>query len=189
MSLFVCSSLSSAAPVWTPRQVTWSWTVGNKISPPPSSAFPPRLLTHRMKASLHHLPRFQASCATPGRLPIPMKPSKSPLYNLRPCLTPPPNNHLVALSVTLPMNSELLFNLWFWTWCTAGWRFGEHTERSSSSTTGCFEFLSQFWNGDKMLKSEQSKQQWKARTFWRYSKCLLKTSLSRKNHPVMHIRA
>lgn len=125
ISVFVCLSLSSVAPVWTPRQVTWSWTVGNKISPPPSSASPPLLPTHRMRASHHHPSRFLASCATPGRLPIPMKPSKYPLYNLRPCLPSPPNNHLVVLRVTFPMNSELILNLWFWTWGTAGRKFGE----------------------------------------------------------------
>lgn len=129
---FVCLSPSSVDPVWMPRRVTWSWTVGNKISLPPSSASPRRLPTRLTRASPHRLHPSPAFCATPGPPPTPRTPSKSPPYNVRQCpQLPPPHRR----PTSQPMNSELPLNLWSWTQGTASWDFGD-----KDYTDGYFEY-------------------------------------------------
>ena len=84
--------VSSVVPVWTLRRATWSWTAGNKISPPPSSASPRRPPTRLTRASPPRPPPYPASCATPGPPPTPTTLSRSPPYNLRPRPRLPPEH-------------------------------------------------------------------------------------------------
>lgn len=107
--------VSSVVPVWTLRRPTWSWTAGNKISPPPSSASPRRPPTRLTRASPPRPPPYPASCATPGPPPTPTTLSRSPPYNLRPRPRLPQNTDPAAPPANLPMNSELPLNSWSWT--------------------------------------------------------------------------
>lgn len=132
----VCVFVSSVVPVWTLRRATWSWTAGNKISPPPSSASPRRPPTRLTRASPPRPPPYPASCATPGPPPTPTTLSRSPPYNLRPRPRLPQNTDPAAPPANLPMNSELPLNSWSWTRGTASRDLGDKYD-----SDGFFEYL------------------------------------------------
>lgn len=187
--------LSSVVPVWMPKWVTWNWTVGNKISPLPSSASPHHPPTRLTRASPHRLPPSPASCATLGPPPTPRTPSKSPPYNLwlhlrpSPTPTPPPNQPTSPWTSFEPFDPEpraLLAEI-SGTNCT---------QMNNLSTAGCFHFLAPFCglrglirNGDKKTQHKTAagiKKKWKARNLKRDNNCSLKDSPNSYECPLMH---